>query len=79
MSEYNTFINYPLEFENPLSTLNELNIKITFADGTLPNFKNIDHSFTLKITELINYPKNTKINSNKTNYLQTMKDIYYNK
>jgi hypothetical protein len=76
---YNTFINYPLEFENPLSTLNELNIKITFADGTLPNFKNIDHSFTLKITELINYPKNTKINSNKTNYLQTMKDIYYNK
>jgi len=73
---YNTFINYPLEFTVPLSTLSELNIMITYGDGSLPDFRNINHSFTLRITELVNHPKNTGINSRKTNYLETMKTVY---
>jgi len=72
---YNTFINYPLEFDFPVPTLNELKIKITYSDGSLPDFRNIDHSFTLKITELVNFPRNTGVNSKKTNYLQTMKEF----
>lgn len=72
---YNTFINYPLEFDFPVPTLNELKIKITYGDGSLPDFRNIDHSFTLKITELVNFPRNTGVNSKKTNYLQTMKEF----
>ena len=75
---YNTFINYPLEFDFPVPTLNELKIKITYGDGSLPDFRNIDHSFTLKITELVNYPRNTGVNSKKTNYLQTMKEFALN-
>jgi hypothetical protein len=70
---YNTFINYPLEFDFPISTLNELKIKISYGDGTLPDFRNIDHSFTIKIVELVNYPKNTGINSKKTNFISTLK------
>lgn len=73
---YNTFINYPLEFTVPLSTLSELNIMITYGDGSLPDFRNINHSFTLRITELVNHPKNTGINSRQTNFLETMKTVY---
>ena len=72
---FNTFINYPLEFDFPISTLNELQIKILYPDGTYPDFRNIDHSFTLRIIELVNYPKNTGINSKKTTFLNTMKEI----
>ena len=72
---YNTFVNFPLEFDFPISTLNELQIKIKYSDGTYPDFRNIDHSFTLKITEMVNYPRNTGINSKKINYLETMKEI----
>ena len=74
---FNTFINYPLEFDFPLSTLNELQINILYPDGTSPDFRNIDHSFTLRITEVVNYPKNTGINSKKSTFLNTMKEIAY--
>lgn len=72
---YNTFVNYPLEFDFPLSMLNELQIKIIYPDGSNPDFRNIDHSFTLRISELINTPRNTGINSKKTTFLNTMKEI----
>jgi hypothetical protein len=72
---YNTFVNYPLEFDFPLSMLNELQIKIVYPDGTFPDFRNINHSFTLKITELINTPRNVGINSKKTTFLNTMKEL----
>ena len=72
---YNTFINYPLEFDFPIPTLNEIKIKINYGDGSLPDFRNIDHSFTLKIIELVNYPKNTGINSKKTNFISTLKQL----
>lgn len=48
---FNTYINYPVEFDIPIKSLNELNIRFTFPDGTLPNFNNLNHSFTLLITE----------------------------
>ena len=72
---YNTFINYPLEFDFPLQTLIELQIKIMYPDGTLPDFRNINHSFTLRITESVNTPRNTGINSKNTTFFQTMKEL----
>lgn len=72
---YNTFVNFPIEFDFPISTLNEIKIKITYGDGSLPDFRNIDHSFTLKIVELINFPKYTGINSKKTNFISTLKKL----
>jgi len=72
---YNTFINYPMEFDFPLQTLIELQIKIMYPDGTLPDFRNINHSFTLRITESVNTPRNTGINSKNTTFFQTMKDL----
>ena len=69
---FNTFINYPLEFDFPISTLNEINIKFTYPDGTLVDFRNIDHSFTLQITEQIIHSNNVGINSKDTSYLDTL-------
>jgi hypothetical protein len=67
---FNTFINYPLEFDFPISTLNELIIKFTYPDGSLVDFRNINHSFTLLITEKITMLNNTGINSKDTNYYE---------
>lgn len=72
---YNTFVNYPLEFDFPLQTLIQLQIKIMYPDGTLPDFRNINHSFTLRITESVNTPRNTGINSKNTTFFQTMKEL----
>ena len=48
---YNSFVSYPIEFDTPITNLSQLQIKITYPDGSLVNFGNINHSFTLKITE----------------------------
>jgi len=71
---YNTFINFPLELDFPISTLNELQVKILYPDGSFPDFRNIDHSFTLRITEMVTNPRNTGINSKKTTFLNTLKE-----
>lgn len=49
----NSFVSYPIIFKTPISNLSQLQIKITYPNGDLVNFGNINHSFTLKITEEI--------------------------
>ena len=70
---FNTFINYPLEFDFPIPYLNELNIYFTYPDGSLVDFRNIDHSFTLRIVEKINSPTNTGLNSQDISIIDTLK------
>ena len=43
----------------PIPTLSELFIKYTYPDGSRINFRNINHSFTLKITEELLQNTNT--------------------
>jgi len=70
---FNTFINYPLEFDFPIPYLNQLDIYFTYPDGTLVDFRNIDHSFTLRIIEKVISPTNTGLNSKDTNVIETLK------
>jgi hypothetical protein len=70
---FNSFINYPLEFDFPIPYLNELDIYFTYPDGTLVDFRNIDHSFTLRIVEKIITPNNTGLNSKDTSVIETLK------
>ena len=60
---FNTFVQAVKEFDEPLAQLNELNIKFVYPDGTLVDFNNINHSFTLSIVEQINRPTNTLLNT----------------
>ncbi len=70
---FNSFINYPLEFDYPISYLNELDIYFTYPDGTPVDFRNIDHSFTLRIVEKIITPNNTGLNSKDVSIIDTLK------
>ena len=53
---FNTFVNSPLEFDFPIKNLNEIKVSFKYPDGTIPDFRNYEHSFTLRITELIYKP-----------------------
>jgi hypothetical protein len=70
-----SFINYPLEFDFPISYLNELDIYFTYPDGSLVDFRNIEHSFTLRIIEKIITPTNTGLNSKDINVIDTLKSF----
>ena len=73
---FNTFVNSPLEFDIPISSLEQLKVKFQFPDGTLPDFRNFDHSFTLRIVEKISKPNKTKLNPNKISYEESLIQIY---
>mgnify|MGYP003993124405 FL=1 len=73
---FNTFVNSPLEFEIPINSINQFKIKFLYPDGTMPDFRNFDHSFTLRITEKITKPINTRINPNNYSYHEGLIDYY---
>ena len=53
---FNTFVQYPNNIFSknfPISSLSSIDIKFLYPDGNNVNFRNINHSFTLKITEKI--------------------------
>ena len=68
---FNTFVNYPSEFDFPISVLNQLSISFTYPNGSLVDFRNIDHSFTLRIIEKISKNINTGLNSKDTSFYET--------
>ena len=73
---FNTFVKYsPMVFLNPVSCISELKIKFMFPDGSLVDFRNLDHSFTLKITEIITQCYDSGLNSRNSNYLETLRKI----
>ena len=59
---FDSYVNTPVKNDYPISSLSELRVKFTYPDGSLINFRNSNHSFTLKITEEVSYPKN-KLNA----------------
>jgi hypothetical protein len=66
---FNTFVKQSIYHNNinfPISNLYSLNIKFIYPDGNFVNFRNLNHSFTLKITE--EKIKNNVINSKYINY-----------
>ena len=73
---FNTFINVPLEFDFPVFSMDQLKIKFLFPDGSVPDFRNFDHSFTLMVVEKITKPINTKLNANSQTYEKSLIDIY---
>ena len=76
---FNTFIKKSaLVFDIPLKTLNELKISYLYPDGSSPDFRNLEHSFTLKIVERLSKPTRTGLNSMKMNYLDTLKEVAFN-
>jgi len=72
---FNTFVKHsPLVFEKPISSISEFKISFLLPDGSRPDFRNIDHSFTLKITEVITQCSNSGLNSKNSNYIETLEN-----
>jgi hypothetical protein len=72
---YNSFVNSPIEFDIPIPTISELNIKITDPQGNIINFENTDFSFTIRVLELISKPRGVAKFSNDTGYHKEMIDM----
>jgi len=49
--------------DTPINVLNKIDFKFYREDGKLMNFKNLDHAFTLEITEYIDELKNVNYSS----------------
>jgi hypothetical protein len=58
---FNTFVPQPVSVYSknfPIQTLYDINISYVYGDGTNVNFRNINHSFTLEITEELSKNQN---------------------
>lgn len=51
---FNTFVNTPQFFQNPIHKLYKLDLSFIDPDGKLHDFNGLDHSFTLKIITMSN-------------------------
>lgn len=60
---YDTFISSPIFFYDPIHQLSELYFSFLSPNGTLFDFNNVEHSFTLEIVTLDNQPSNTGLSS----------------
>ena len=63
---FNTFISQPKFIYSkvfPISSLTQIKVSFLYPDGSRVNFRNINHSFTLKITEEQERNQNTNLNS----------------
>ena len=63
---FNSFVNNPMVFDAPISSLSELTIKITDKFGKNVSFLNYNFSLTLRVYENISKPKDTMLT--RTNY-----------
>jgi hypothetical protein len=60
---YNTFVNTPKIYYEPIKELSELSFKFYSPDGELYDFNGLDHSFTLEIITLDELPYDSNINT----------------
>ena len=73
---FNTFVTFPNDLYSkdfPINTLTQFDISFYYPDGTPVHFRNINHSFTLRIVE--EYYQNTiktNLNSNTISYAKEM-------
>jgi hypothetical protein len=69
---FNTFVNSPLEFDIPIPTISQFSIKFYYPDGTKPDFRNFEHSLTLRVTEKHTKPFNTEIDTTNQRYIDIL-------
>jgi hypothetical protein len=60
---FDSFVQTKKIFYAPIDVLRELHIQIVHPDGRPVDFGGLDHSFTIKITEIFNQPINTDISA----------------
>lgn len=75
---FNTFVKLSNDVYSPsfpISEINKLSISFLLSNGKVPDFRNINHSFTIKIVEEIIQSSETQQNSNHTNYINELRKL----
>ena len=76
---FNTFVRQSSDIYSqsfPIPEITRLDISYLFPDGTMPDFRNINHSFTLKIVEEVIQSNDIQKNSNHTHFINEMKQLH---
>lgn len=60
---YNSFISPDINYDIPIASLSVIDFAFYLPNGNIFDFNGMDHSFTLEITEMINYAEDTYYNS----------------
>jgi len=60
---FNSFVSEPKVFDNPISKLNYMRFQILTPSGFRFNFNDIDYSFTVRVTEIVDQLKNSFVSS----------------
>jgi len=69
---YNSFVNNPVEFDKPIPTISDINVKVTDSKGNIVDFENTNFSFTIRIYELVTKPKGTGKLANNTSFIKEL-------
>lgn len=72
---FNTFVNFPIEFDIPIASIDQFVVKFLYPDGSAPQFNNLEHSFTLLITELNKTNERIGVQSNNSSFVKELYDI----
>ena len=72
---FNTFVNYPVEFDIPIPSIDQFVVRFLYPDGSMPEFNNLEHSFTLLITELNKTNEQIGTQSNNSSFVKELYDI----
>jgi len=75
---FNTFVNYPVEFDIPVSNLDQFVVRFLYPDGSVPEFNNLEHSFTLLITEKNESHEEIGTQSKKSSFTKKLYEIRSN-
>ena len=75
---FNTFVNFPVEFNIPISNLDQFVVRFMYPDGTIPQFNNLEHSFTLLITEKNESHEEIGTQSKKSSFTRKLYEIRSN-
>ena len=76
---FNTYVSNPDNIYSknfPIASLTAITVQFLYPDGSNVNFRNINHSFTLKITEEHNENDSINLNSNTISYIDEYKKTY---
>lgn len=64
---FQSFVNMPSDFVEPLKELTSIDLTFIDYDGSLYDFKGLEHSFTLQIVELLTRPLDINVSSRQGN------------
>ena len=62
-------------YKYPTSSMSEIRVVFLNQDGTYPDFRNLENSFTLEIKEKISINNSIGINSKNTSYQESVKNL----